>query len=67
MSTRVTSVQFLITIDVEIDIPDGDPYQRTPEDFAEAALWSASLKDASYMDGWADLSGTARVEDIDAL
>lgn len=60
--------QFIVTVSVDDDmIPADDEYNRTPQDFAEAALWAASLRDAAHLDGFADLKGEAHIDYVEKL
>lgn len=56
--------EFTVTVEVDIDIPDNDEYGRDAQDYAMAALNCASLPDASRLDGFADLTGEAWLDDV---
>jgi hypothetical protein len=56
--------EFTVTVEVDIDIPDDDEYDRRAKDYAEAALNAVSLPDASRLDGFADLTGEAWLDDV---
>jgi hypothetical protein len=60
----MSSHQFIVTVDVDDwDATDG----RTAGEFAKAALYSASLRDARSLDGYGDLSAEADISDVELL
>jgi hypothetical protein len=63
MSTRQAEVQFLVTVSVEAE--PGGWGDRSLEDYAEVALRGANLRDAGFLDGFADLSAEAWVDSVE--
>lgn len=59
--------QFIVTVETDIDIPDGDEHGRTAADYAKASLTATGLRDAANLDGFADLTGTAFIAGITEL
>lgn len=60
----MTAHQFIVTVDVDDwDAADG----RTPGEYAKAALYSASLRDARSLDGYGDLAAEADISDVEPL
>jgi hypothetical protein len=68
----VTEFRFEVTVRVD-DWPDSVPVYddglvRTARDYAESALYSASLREAGNLDGFADLDGPdAHITDVTFL
>jgi hypothetical protein len=63
----VSEHQFIVTVETDIAIPDGDEHGRTAADYAKSTLNVASLPDASRLDGFADLTGTADITNVTEL
>jgi hypothetical protein len=59
----VTEHRFSVVVEVRDEGHDWahDPYGRTAEQYAEGALWAASLRDAAHLDGFADLPSDATI------
>jgi hypothetical protein len=69
----MSEFRFEVTVSVSdwpaiVPVYRGEEYARTARDYAKAALFSASLRAAVNLDGFADLDGPdARITDVDAL
>lgn len=60
----MASYEFLVTVDItDNDSPEAWE-ERTPAKYALAALYSVSLRDARYLDGFVDLTSEAYITDI---
>lgn len=65
MTLHTETHYFEVEVEVQIEIPEGDEYDRTDKQYAEAALNSVQiLPDTENLDGWADLHGNARVTGV---
>ena len=65
MAEREAEVTFLVT--VSVTAYPGAWGDRSPEDYAEAALNSAALRDAAILDGFIDLSAVADITSVERL
>jgi hypothetical protein len=63
----VSQHQFIVTVETDLSIPADDEHGRDEELYAKAALLVCGLPDAQRLDGFADLSGSAWVVQVDDL
>ena len=60
---------FEVTVEADLTgVPPDDEYGRDPAtaegEYAQTALYSASLRDADRLDGYADLEGSANITNV---
>lgn len=65
MLRGVADHEFLVTVSVDGWTDPGDG--RTEQDYADAALGAAGLREARYLDGFADLGADADITGIQRL